>query len=188
MERSTRIALLVTGGLALGCAGLGVMLTAGGRYARDAVVDSFTQDPDEVAAIAEDIAGFDLPPGYTGVLGWQMMGASIATFSAGVEASPLPTLTVMRYPGERDPEQALQQLSATIGASGEGYVEVERRTLPIRGEPATVTRSQGTRDGRPVTREVTAFEAGGGTGLAMALGETEGWDQGLVDTFLLSIR
>ena len=182
MEGGTKLALLLAGGLALGCAGLGVLIVAGGRYAREVVDSSLTQDPAEVVAIARDIGDFSLPPGYTGVLGFELSDSSLAVFSAGVRDAPLPVLGLARFPSGRAPEQLLER----IGASGSDYREEARRRLPILGEPREVIRSRGSRDGQPVLREVAHFTCGGEDHLIVAIGPVDGWDQQLVDAFLLS--
>ena len=189
MEGGTKLALLLSGGLVLGCAGLGVLAVAGVRYARGIVADSATQDPAEVLAIGRSVGDFVLPPGYAGASGIELPGIAVAVFSAGRRETPLPILGLVRTPvlsrssAEWDPEQLLE----SFGAGGGDYREEARRELPIQGAPRELIRSRGHRDGEPMLREIASFVSGDERHLIVAMGPAEGWDQQLVDAFFLSI-
>jgi len=191
MNRNTKIALGVVGALTAGCAGLAVVGYQGAKMAGEAISSSTTNDPDQVAAIAAEIADFDLPPGYAGRVGMSILGNRMAGFGGASATGGQPTLMLMEYPagGMVDPEQLKRQMSASAGEKHSEFVPVETREMSIRGETSTVTRSRGTDEyDEELYQEVALFQTEDGMGLFMAMGPVGTWNQQVVDNFLKSLR
>jgi len=191
MNRNTKIALGIVGALTAGCAGLAVVGYQGAKMAGEALTNATTNDPDQIAAIAAEIADFDLPPGYAGRVGMDFMGNRMASFGGASASGGQPQLMLMEYPagGMVDSDQLKKQMSASSGQQHSEFVPVETRDLPIRGETSTVTRSRGTDDyGDELFQEVALFKTDDGLGLFMALGPVATWNQTVVDNFLSSLR
>ena len=144
----------------------------------------------QTEAIAAEIAGFDLPRGYTPSYALTWQGYSIATFGPGDNHSHL---TLIQAPADADlssfdPSQVLSDRGAT-GVRIPVKV-VETREAVIRGETVTLTVSEGTSgsDGTAYREVSAAFTGKLGPAFLVWNEPVDGWDWGKVDAFLASIR
>lgn len=192
MSRGLKITLVVVAiALFLCCvAGLGVTLL-GTRLAGRA----FITNPDRVAQVGADIAGYDVPPGYEEMFAMNLAGVKMVAigptdltadfmvillmqFSAGMEIS--------RQEMERQMERAMAQ---QIGLGGADLEVVGRAQAFIKGESVTMTVREGVADDGDRLRQVTGlFQGRGGTAMLTVMGKETAWDQPLLDRFLASIR
>lgn len=149
-------------------------------------------DPASVARTRENIAEFEIPPGYTPVamsfFGYDMVSLTPENSGRGM------TIMLMQYSGlaRGNPEQMKQQLRQAAeqraGRPGSSMQVVEVREETIRGEPATVTISEGGFQGFTMREWTTLFEGNSGPTILMVQGPVEFWDEQLLQDFIRSIH
>ena len=149
-------------------------------------------DPATIAQIQENIAEFDIPPGYTPIamsfLGYDMVSLTPADPNGGM------TIMLMQYSGfiSGSPEQMEGQLRQAAeqqsGQPGTSMQVVEIREETIRGKLVTVTVSEGGFQGFTMRQWTTLFDGNNGPTILMVQGAVETWDEGLIKDFIASIR
>lgn len=198
MDRTTKTLLIIVGSLVLLC-GCGVALLAGtGLWSFSRFVDfadeSTTENPQEVARIASEIADFDLPEGYDTQYGMKIATFSMVQFATQNEENYIfltqfPAGTsinvdeMMRQvrDGARNPNSRWYNVDAEL---------VEQKPVTIRGQKSTLSISEGTNDQGELYRmaNVTFQGRGEGPTLVMFIGPAEQWDTEMVEDFISSIR
>ena len=198
MDRTTKTLLIIVGSLVLLC-GCGVALLAGtGLWSFSRFVDfadeSTTENPQEVARIASEIADFDLPEGYDTQYGMKIATFSMVQFATQNEENYIfltqfPAGTsinvdeMMRQvrDGARNPNSRWYNVDAEL---------VEQKPVTIRGQKSTLSISDGTNDQGELYRmaNVTFQGRGEGPTLVMFIGPAEQWDTEIVEDFISSIR
>ena len=198
MDKTTKTVLIIVGSLVLLC-GCGVALLAGtGLWSFSRFVEfadeSTTENPQEVARIASEIADFDLPEGYDTQYGMKIATFSMVQFATRNEENYIfltqfPAGTsinvdeMMRQvrDGARNPNSRWYNVDAEL---------VEQKPVTIRGQESTLSISEGTNDQGELYRmaNVTFQGRGEGPTLVMFIGPAEQWDTEMVEDFISSIR
>lgn len=189
MSRNTKIALVVVASLAVICLGLcgaGVLLLP--RLAGSVV----SQQPADARRIAADIADYTLPPGYSEVMGMNMLVYKmVAIAPQDMSRDGMIFMLMGTNAGgasheemERQMQQSFQQ---QFGRSGSQMQVVGQERVTIRDQAVTMTIAEN--DDSPKMRQaVGTFEGKNGLVIVMVTGAADGWDNALMRDFLNSIR
>lgn len=189
MSRNTKIALVVVASLTVICLGLcgaGVLLLP--RLAGNVV----SQQPADARRIAGDIADYTLPPGYSEVMGMNMLVYKmVAIAPQDMSRDGMIFMLMGTNAGgtsheemERQMQQSFQQ---QFGRSGSQMQVVGQERVTIRDQGVTMTIAEN--DASPKMRQaVGTFEGKNGLVIVMAMGAADRWDNALMRDFLGSIR
>jgi hypothetical protein len=192
MNRNTKIALGILGGILLICICLGACgLLILGSFGRT-ITRSIKTDPTEIAQIAGKIAQFNTPPGY------KVSAMSILGIDMLVIAPPytgMPIFMMMQYPasGYVDSDQFQAQIERSVGQQyfgrGMTFRNIGQTTAYFRGQKVNLMILEGTTEtGKTVIEEIGAFQGNNGAVFLSILGERNTWDQATIDAFLHSIQ
>jgi hypothetical protein len=163
------------------------------------VSQAFTDDPAKAATLAHEIVDYSLPDGYR-----EQGGINAAIFKM-VFIGPTSMnqdsmfIILMQIPAgaNMSPEEMQRQITQTMQQQGQGRNiqthEVGTQTATIKGQPVTLTVSEGTvtegSEAGSVFRQVIGvFPAKEGTAMLMVMGNKDTWDQAALDNFLASIK
>ncbi len=179
---------IIVGGalvLILGCA----LTFAIGRGIWQSVSKHIIQTPAQVEAVAQSIADFDLPAGYSTDYAVEFLGFSLAAYKPGDGHSHIMLLQAPSglHIDQSELEQQLgtgqqhdDQLRLTV-------VSQEHRT--VRGQEASLVISEGiSSDGTPIRQYNMVFEGKQGTSLLAITEPLARWDPAIVETFIASIH
>ena len=198
MNQTTKTILIIVGSLVLLC-GCGAVLLAGtGLWSFSRFVEfadeSTTENPQEVARIASEIADFNLPEGYTAQYGMKIATFSMVQYTTRSEES---YIFLTRFPagtsinvdemmrqvrdGARNPNSRWYNVDTEL---------IEQKPVTIRGQETTLSISEGTNDQGELYRmaNVTFQGRGEGPTLVMFIGPAGQWDIEMVEDFIASIQ
>jgi hypothetical protein len=149
-------------------------------------------DPTQIVEIQEEIAEFDMPPGYA------PMAMSILIYDmlylTPVDAGRGPMIMFMQYSGEIGEnaeyleDQLKQAAEQQNDQSGVQMEVVDTFEEVIRGQTVTVVVSEGTNQGLTWLQWMTTFQGNNGLVILMIQGTADEWDEKLVNDFVRSIR
>ncbi len=186
MSRTTKIILGVLAGVLVLClcVGIGGFLLMGRL-----VSNSVSTSSGDAAATARQITDYTLPAGWSEETAVHLMGVSMVIIRAGSSRS---VATLMQLPASSQGSEALfeQQMRQAAGANLPGQMaEVGQRQATLRGQPVTLTISEG-KDASGLTYRqlMGSFQGKGGTALLMIAGPVSEWNQSSIDSFLASMR
>jgi len=151
-----------------------------------------TANPTSVAQSREDIAEFDIPPGYS-PMAMSFLGYDMISLTSEDPNSSM-AIMLMQYSGfmSGSPEQMEQQLRQAVeqqsGQPGTSMHVVDIHEDTIRGKPVTVTVSEGGFQGFTMRQWSTLFDGNNGPTILMIQGAVETWDEELLKDFIASIR
>ena len=189
MSRNTKIALIVVGALAVICLGLcGVSVLLLPRVTENIV----SQKPADAKRVGAEIADYTLPPGYTEVMGMNMLVYKMVAIAPEQNRGDGMIFMLMgtnagganQAEMERQMQQSFQQ---QFGRSGSQMQVVGQESVTIRGKPVTLTIAEN--DAAPKLRQaVGTFEGKNGLVIVMVMGAANDWDNNLMREFLGSIQ
>lgn len=192
MSRGLRVVLgILAITLFLCCvAGLGVTLLGTRLIGRALITNS-----DRVQAVGRQIADYDVPTDYEEMFAVNIMGVKMVAIGPTDPAADLMFIMLMQLPVgtgisreemERQVERALAQQT---GLGSADMTSVGREEVVIKGETITMTVREGTSDRGEQLRQISGlFQGRGGPAMLMVIGETNAWDQEMLDSFMASIR
>lgn len=193
MSRNTKILLGVVAGILVlicvcSCAGIFLFMQSAGRFLERSAVT----DPGQVAAVASNITGYELPPGYSEQFAMNLFGFSVVAFTDQTEQMFIMLMQFPEFAGLDQAEMERQLREAVQGQAGTGDIQmetVEQTTVIIRDQEVPLTISEGTdADGRTVRQISGLFRGRGGPTLLMIFGPIQNWDQAAVESFLASLE
>ncbi len=196
MSRGVKIALVIVV-IVLGLCCIG----GAGFYfiTQRAVSQAITDDPAKAATLGHEIVGYSLPDGYRELGGMNALGFKMVFIGSAANTSGSMFVVLMQIPAGANvtEEEMQQQMTQAMQQQGMGrnmqtHV-VGTQTATIKGQPVTLTISEGTvtegNDAGTVFRQVVGvFPGNGGTAMLMAMGKKDTWDQATLDGFLASIK
>lgn len=153
--------------------------------------DMFNFNPTDVQAVSDEIAQYDMPPGYKPVM--SMSFPSMYDMVALANDSGT-MIMLMQFTGnmglseEQMQEQMRQSFEQQSGQGGVQMQVVETREDTIRGQKVTITVSEGTNQGVTMRQWMTVFAGNGGPTVLMIQGSASNWDDDLITNFIHSIR
>ena len=198
MRRATKSAIILTGSLLLTClCGVAVVFGAGfWSFAKflDFADQSTTEDPQEVAHIASEIAEFEIPEGFS-----KQYGMKVGTFSlVQYTTSKGDTfIFVTQFPAGTsiNPDEMMREIRDSSRKSDSPWCNIvtrliEQRSVTIRGAEAILSVSEGTSENGQLYRMANAKFQGRGQGpsLLMIVGPADDWELQMAEDFIGSIR
>lgn len=161
------------------------------------VADSTKVDPAAAAKAAHEIVdSYELPAGYQERMAMNIMlykFVMIAPDAASDQGKPFIMLAQFGSGAgvsqERMEQQIRQSMEQQAGSRGMNMHLAEVKKMTIRGEETDVAIYEGTDQNGNALRELLAtFPGKGGTAMLMIMGDTQGWDETAIDTFVTSIK
>lgn len=194
MSRNTKIILAIGGLALLLCICLGSMTLYFGMQAGQALQQAVVTNPEEVVAIANKIAEYELPPGYKEQFGMSLFGFDLVVLAPSALGNE-ELIMLMQFPASAGLSQAemeaqmRQNTQQQFGNRDIEFETVDQITTSIRDAEVTLTISEGTgEDGATIRQVMGVFPGKGGPTLLMIQGHVTNWDQARVDSFIESIR
>jgi hypothetical protein len=146
---------------------------------------------EDVRQVADKIAGYQLPAGYTEQFSVDMLGYQLVSLEG-----PMPSCHIYLVQAPQDADidlEKLQEKARTLEVSRTAPAAdiriVETRDGIINGQSVTLLIGEGSNSENQTYREVTAlFEGRNGPALVSMGATTNLWDWDLVDSFLSSIE
>lgn len=188
MSRTTKIVLIVVGVLLVLCVGgaCGAVVLFG-TFANKAIV----KDPAKVADLAHSISDYDLPSGYREQIGMNILNSSFVIIGGSPSR---PMIMLMQFPAGEQVDQATmeiqmqQAMQQSRRQQNQQLIVVGHRTVSIRGQEVDLTISEGRSSNSAYRQETGIFQGKGGPTMLMIIAPSVSWDQGIVDSFLASMR
>lgn len=192
MSRNTKIIFAILGSLFVLCLCMGGGVVIALRRMGQAITQSVHSDPTEAAQIADNIADYDLPPGYTQTA-MHFFGFDWVLIDPADKRREV--IMLMQFPKNSDlnTEQMQMQMEHAMESRGSraGVVmsKVGEETVTIRGEAVELIIQEGNNASGETLRQMTGvFEGKAGTAMVLVTGPASNWDQQAVINFLHSIR
>ena len=198
MDKTTKTILIVLGSLLALCACSAAIVFGTGLWSFGKLVQfadsSTTEDPQEVAQIASEIADFSLPDSYTTQYGIKIATFSMVQYTTRSEQNYI-FLTQFPAGTSINPDEMIRQIRDNSRNPNSVWYHtdthlVEQKPVTIRGEETTLSISEGTDDQGELYRMANAKFQGNGEGpaLFMIVGPADQWDEAMVADFITSIR
>lgn len=194
MSRNTKIILVVLGLLGLCCVGTIVALLVGGLALGRVASNAVSENPAQAAEIGRSILNYQLPPGYREQASMSLLGNQVVFIGPAQGEGGMFIMLARFMAGTAGNEESIRQsfqdsFSRRIGAGGVAFTPVDSRNITINGVPTTLNISEGnTTVGRTLRQATAVFNVGSSVGLVTIIGSVDGWDEGVVNAFLNSIR
>jgi hypothetical protein len=173
------------------CCAAGTAFLAMREFGRK--MDNFASgEPTAVARIRENIAAFEIPPGYSPIA-MSFLGYDVVSLTPD-RSGPGMMIMLMQYSSfaagsaEQMEEQLRQAAERQVGRPGASMQVVEVRQEVIRGETVEVTVSEGTFEGLIMRQWTAIFSGNQGPTILMVQAPLEAWDEDLLEKFITSIR
>ena len=198
MDKTTKTVLIILGSLLVLCACGAAVVFGTGLWSFTKVVQfadqSTTEDPQEVAQIASEIADFSLPEGYTTQYGIKISNFSMVQYTTRNEDNYI-FLTQFPAGTSINPDEMMRQIRDNSRNPNSSWYNtdthlVEQKPTTIRGEETTLSINEGTNDQGELYRLANVKFQGNGEGpaLLMIVGPADQWDETMVEDFISSIR
>ncbi len=198
MTQTTKTILIVIGSVLVLCACTVVLLAGTGLWGFGKIVQfadkSTTEDPQEVAQIASEIADFNLPEGFTSYYGMKIGTFSMVQYTTTSENTHI-ILTQFPAGTSINPDEMLREIRNNSRNPNSPWYDmdtklVEQKSVSIHGEEATLSIHEGTNDQGVLYRMANAKFQGNGDGpaLLMIVCPVDQWDARMVDNFIASIQ
>jgi len=195
MDKTTKTVLIIIGSLLLCVCGAAI-LSVTGIWSVAQIVNwadtNTTEDLYEVADMANEIAIFTLPDGYSSPYGVHIGEITFIGFSS---PSRNTHLLLAQFPNGTvvDVEEMLKQVNRySKNPDSSWYAEttlIEEKPVSIRGQETTLNISEGTSsDGVRYRSAVANFPGKHGPALVMIAGPIDEWDIVMVEEFIASIQ
>ena len=152
----------------------------------------YPTDIEDVRSIADQIASYTAPEGYTEAFAVDLMGFQVIDLQG---ITPSCHIYLVQAPEDTHVDVEKLQEQARSMDVGEGYKKpravrvVEQRMVTLRGESVTMLVGEGINSDNLPYREITALFTGrGGPALINMSAPIDQWDWDVVDQFLASIE
>jgi hypothetical protein len=192
MNNTLKVILGVLVGAVLTCVVLGVLgLTLLNVTTRSVLRDVQAQ-PGEAAAIAQEIADFTLPDGYTSAVATQFAHFEVVGYD-GPDGHSHIYLLQMPPAWSVDEAELVRQLQSATESEGNDYGPdmqvIDQLPVTIRGQATTLIVSEGTNGAGELIRSANAaFQGKDGQALVSFSGTTAAWDTAMIDAFIASMK
>ena len=190
MSDSTKKLLIAFGAVAVLCVcAIGAVVLVFAQFTAK-VSEALDADPTQVAAVADRIAEYDLPPGYREAMGISLFNSDmIYIMPENLNESDMMIMMMQATQGgNADPADIQRAMQQQTGRQATSTRVIENRSETIRGEPVTITISESTAQGYTFMQWVTAFRGNHGPTILMIQGSQTSWDEDLALDFIHSIR
>lgn len=151
----------------------------------------YQSQPDDIRAVADEIATYRLPEGYSEQFAVEMMGYQLISLTG---PTPSCHIYLVQAPEDAqvdiaDLQEQARSLRGTDRDRPKDIRVVEQRPVMIRGQEVTLLVGEGINSDNLPYREAHALFAGGnGPALVSIASPVSLWDWALVDEFLASLQ
>ena len=198
MDKTTKTLLMIIGSLLVLCACTVAALMGGGLWGFTKFAQfadrSTTEDAQEVAQIASEIADFDLPAEFDTQYGMKIASFSMVQYTTRNEDTYI-FLTQFPAGTSINPDEMMRQIKDNARNPKSPWYNtdmqlVEQKPVTIRGEKTALSFSEGTSDqGVPYHMINAKFQGKGpGPSLLVIVGPADQWDTKMVEDFIASIQ
>ena len=198
MDKTTKTLLIIIGSLLVLCACTVAALMGGGLWGFTKFAQfadrSTTEDAQEVAQIASEIADFDLPAEFDTQYGMKIASFSMVQYTTRNEDTYI-FLTQFPAGTSINPDEMMRQIKDNARNPKSPWYNtdmqlVEQKPVTIRGEKTALSFSEGTSDqGVPYHMINAKFQGKGpGPSLLVIVGPADQWDTKMVEDFIASIQ
>jgi hypothetical protein len=192
-SKTTRTILIVLGVLVVCCCcviGGGFLLTRYGfQYFADSMI---VQDPAQINQVSDQLADYDLPPGYEEEFVMNILGIQALFITNKFDGA---MITMMQFNSNiyGDSEATRQQFQDTFLQQFQtneiNFTPVDQRQIEIRGEQTTLYEYEGTdSQGNQFRQWVSVFEGKNGSVFLMIVGSKSTWNDAEMEAFIQSIE
>jgi hypothetical protein len=198
MDKTTKTLLMIIGSLLVLCACTVAALMGGGLWGFTKFAQfadrSTSEDAQEVAQIASEIADFDLPAEFDTQYGIKIASFSMVQYTTRNEDTYI-FLTQFPAGTSINPDEMMRQIKDNARNPKSPWYNtdmqlVEQKPVTIRGEKTALSFSEGTSDqGVPYHMINAKFQGKGpGPSLLVIVGPADQWDTKMVEDFIASIQ
>lgn len=191
-SKTTRTILIVLGVLVVCCCcviGGGFLLTRYGfQYFADTMV---VQDPAQINQVSDELADYDLPPGYEEEFVMNILGIQALFITNKFEGA---MITMMQFNSNiyGDSEATRQQFQDSFLQQFQTneiqFTPVDQRPIEISGDQTTLYEYEGSdTQGNQFRQWVTVFESKNGSIFLMIVGSKSTWNDAEMEAFIQSI-
>ncbi len=191
MSKGVKIALVVIAAVLVLCCigGLAVYFVT-----MRAVSQAFTEDPTQAAKIGHEIVDYTLPPGYRERAAMNAVVFKMVVIGPESQSTDSMILALMQISAgsnlsQEEMERQVRQAMAQQGQRSDVQVQVVgTQRVTIKGQPVTLTVSEGSGDGGDYRQVTGVFPGKGGLAMLMAMGAKDSWNEATLAEFLASIK
>jgi hypothetical protein len=198
MDKTTKTLLMIIGSLLVLCACTVAALMGGGLWGFTKFAQfadrSTSEDAQEVAQIASEIADFDLPAEFDTQYGIKIASFSMVQYTTRNDDTYI-FLTQFPAGTSINPDEMMRQIKDNARNPKSPWYNtdmqlVEQKPVTIRGEKTALSFSEGTSDqGVPYHMINAKFHGKGpGPSLLVIVGPADQWDTKMVEDFIASIQ
>ena len=192
MNTALKLVLGLLAGAVLTCLLVAVLGLTLFRSTAISVLSDVQAQPGEAATIAQEIAEFTLPAGYTSAVAAQFAHVEVVGYN-GPDGNSHIYLVQMASSLRVDLAALDSQLqSATKDQSndyGPDMRVIDQQPVTIRGLATTLVMSEGTNgEGQSIRSASAAFEGKDGQALLSFSGPTATWDAAMIEAFIGSMK
>lgn len=156
------------------------------------MVNAISTEPAVVDKAKKNIADFDVPKGYRGMV-MSLPGYEMINFAPEKPGNRM-TIMLMQYSGiisgnaEQMKEQLRQSAQQQSNQPGATTKLVETREVVIRGETVTATINESTYQDFVIRQWMTIFTGNKGPTILLIQGPPDQWDEQFIEDFIKSFR
>jgi hypothetical protein len=194
MSRNQKIVLFIASLALLSCCACGIVTFVVLPRIFENTIAGAT-DPAKAKEVGKQIADYTLPSGYEEKFGMDIFTTKMVMIAPSQEQRGGLFIMLMQVAADTaSREQMEQQMRQSFQQGTQRNMQdmrvVGAETVTIKGQPVTLTISEGTADNSAVTmrQAVGAFQGKGGAALIMVMGAVSDWDKTLLDNFYKSMR
>lgn len=192
MNTTLKLVLGFLAGAVLTCVLVAVLGLTLFRATALSILSGVQAQPGEAASIAQEIADFTLPAGYSSAVAadfadFELVGYNGPDGTSHIYLMQLPPAVRVDL---AELESQLQSSTTDQGnANGLDMHVIEQQSVTIRGQATTLVVSEGTNgQGQSIRSANAAFEGKDGQALLSFSGHTAGWDAAMIDAFIDSMK
>lgn len=154
---------------------------------------STTENPQEIAQIANRIVDYELPADYGEEFAMSFFGFDIVAFARDDMSGNVIIMMQMPEMFGLDPDEMMREMEHSLQQqTGQKFGElryVDTIQTTIRDQNVALTVQEGTDSNGTAVRQITGiFPGENGIAMLMIVGPTQTWNQQAVDAFISSLR
>lgn len=198
MDKTLKVILIIIAVLVVLCCCVGTGLALTGVVSMGTILQNLdantTENPEEVAVIASNIADFDVPAGFVNPYGMNIMGFSAVGYFSPDQSTHI-FLTELPKNLNLNVEEIMQSMQEQSGkgnvtVNGGQFTSVEDRPVTIRGQQSTLIIKEGvSSEGETVRVGTVSFDSKqGNQAVLMISSHSDYWDDAMVNALIASFR
>jgi len=198
MNKTAKVILIIIAVLIVLCCCVGTALTLTGVVSMGTILQNIdantTENPEEVAIIAADIADFAIPAGFKEPYGMKIMNFSAVGYFSPDKSTHI-FITELPKNLNLNVDEIMQSMQEQSGkgqvtVNGGEFTSVENRPVTIRGQQSTLIIKDGvSSEGDTVRVGTLSFDSKqGNQAVLMISSNNDSWDDAMVNDFIASFK